>query len=143
MTVLTRNTRNARLLLCATLGGTYVAVSKTHGLKLNLTTDFSEDTGHGARFKSKLPGLQDFMAKLTAWYQTTFTVLEAMSVNKISEYFQIYTDFSDTLNYYRGQCFMGLDEHDLDLGNTAGLSFSVMLANEDLDIIRAGVTILV
>jgi hypothetical protein len=130
------------MLLCATLGGTYVAVNKSHGLKLNLPTDWSEDTGHGQRFKSKLPGLQDFTAALTAWYNTVYKTLEVMSVNKISEYFLIYNDFTDTVNYYRGQCFVGLNEHDMDIGNTAGMSYDVMLANEDLDIIRDGVTIL-
>lgn len=138
----TRNTRNARMLLCATLGGTYVAVSKSHGLKLNVPTDFSEDTSHGDRFKSYLPGLQDFKATLMAWYNRLYTTLEAMSINKISEYFLIYPDFSDTVNYYRGQCFIGLDELNLDLGNTADQSFSVVIANADIDIIRNGVTIL-
>ena len=139
----TKNTRNARLLLCATLGGTYVAVTKTHGLNLQIPTDFSEDTGHGARFKNYLPGLQDFTGALTAWYRTAQTILEAMSANKISEYFLIYPDFADTVNYYRGQCFVGQDGFNLDIGNTADQSFTMRIANEDIDIIRAGTTILV
>jgi len=139
----TKNTRNARLLLCATLGGTYVRVTKSHGLKLNVPTDFSEDTGHGERFKDYLPGLQDFKATIGAWYDTVYTTLEAMSVNKVSEYFQIYIDFADTLNYYRGQCFVGMDDFTLDIGNTADFGYSVVIANADLDIIRAGATILV
>lgn len=139
----TKNTRNARMLLCATLGGAYVAVSKSHGLTLNVPTDFSEDTAHGDRFKDYLPGLQDFKASLSAWYNTAHTTLEAMSVNKLSEYFQIYPDFADTLNYYRGQCYVGLNKLGLDLGNTADMDFDVMIANADIDIIRAGATILV
>ena len=131
------------MLLCATLGGTYVAVSKSHGLKLNVPTDFSEDTAHGDRFKDYLPGLQDFKATLAAWYNTAYTTLEGMSVNKISEYFQIYPDFADTLNYYRGQCYVGMDDFTLDLGNTAGFGYSVVIANSDIDVIRAGATILV
>lgn len=138
----TKNTRNARMLLCATLGGTYVRINKTHGLKLNVPTDFSEDTSHGDRFKGYIPGLQDFKATVTAWYDTAYTTLEAMSVNKISEYFQIYPDFADTLNYYRGQCFFGQDEFDLDIGNTAGQGYTAVIASADIDIIRAGVTIL-
>lgn len=138
----TKNTRNARMLLCATLGGTYVAVSKSHGLTLNVPTDFSEDTAHGDRFKDYLPGLQDFKASLSAWYNTAYTTLEAMSANKISEYFIIYPDFADTLNYYRGQCYVGLNKLGLDIGNTADLDFDVMIANADIDIIRAGATIL-
>lgn len=137
----TKNTRNARLLLCTTLGGTYVAVNKTHGLKLNLTTDFSEDTSHGDSFKSYIPGLQDFKATVLAWYDTAYSVLEAMSKNKTSEFFMLYPDFADTLNYYRGQCFMGLDELDNDLGNTTGLSFTTVIANADIAIIRAGVAL--
>ena len=131
------------MLLCATLGGTYVAISKTHGLKLNVPTDFSEDTAHGDRFKDYLPGLQDFKATVTAWYNTAYTTLEAMSVNKTSEYFLIYPDFADTVNYYRGQCYFGQDEFDLDLGNTAGMGYTAVIANADIDIIRAGTTILV
>lgn len=138
----TKNNRNARLLLSGTLGGTYVAISKSHGVKLKTPIDFSEDTAHGDRFKSRLPGLQDFTATLTSWYNTAYTTLEAMSVNRVSEYFQIYPDFADTLNYYRGQCYVSLSEHDLDLGATSGQSYDVMLANADLDIIRAGTTIL-
>ncbi len=138
-----KNTRNARLLLCATLGGTYVAVNKTHGLNLELPVDWSEAQGHGARFKSYLAGLQDFSTTVTAYYDTVYTTLENMALNKISEYFQIYIDFADTLNYYRGQAFVGLDGLNLDLGNTADQSFSFRIANDDIDIIRAGVTILV
>lgn len=137
----TRNNRNARLLLCATLGGTYVAVNKTHGLKLNLTTDFSEDTSHGDSFKSYLPGLQDFKADIMAWYDTAYTTLEAMSKNKVSEYFQLYIDFADTVNYYRGQMYVGLDELDGDLGNTGGFKFTGVIANADIAIIRAGVAL--
>lgn len=137
----TKNTRNARLLLCATLSGTYVAVTKTHGLKFNVPTDFSEDTGHGATFKSYIPGLQDFKLALTNWYDTAYTTLESMSLNKISEYFQAYIDFSDTLNYYRGQCYVGQDELDLDLGNTAGFSYTAVIANADIAIVRNGATL--
>lgn len=139
----TKNTRNARLLLSATLTGTYVAVTKSHGLKFNVPTDFSEDTGHGDRFKGYLPGLQDFKLTLLAWYDTVYTTLEAMSVNKISEYFQAYIDFADTLNYYRGQMFLGQDEFNLDIGNTAGSGYTGVIANADINIIRAGSTILV
>lgn len=134
----TKNSRNARLLLCATLSGTYVAVTKTHGLKFNVPTDFSEDTGHGASFKGYLPGLQDFKLTVSAWYDTVYTTLEAMSLNKISEYFQAYIDFSDTLNYYRGQLYLGQDEFNLDIGNTVGSSYTAVIANADVAIIRAG-----
>lgn len=138
----TKNNRNARMLLCATLGGTYVAVSKSHGLKLKMPTDFSEDTSHGDSRKSRLPGIQDWSATLAAWYNTAYSTLVAMAANRVSEYFQIYPDFSDTTTYYRGQCYLGLNEHDMDLGNTSGHGFDVMLANGDLDIIYAGTTIL-
>jgi hypothetical protein len=134
----TKNTRNSRLLLSSTLGGPYTAVTKSHGLKFGVPTDFSEDTGHGQTFKSYLPGLQDFKLTLMAWYDTVYTTLEAMSLNKISEYFIAYIDFADTLNYYRGQCFVGQDELDLDIGNTAGLQFTAVIANADIQIVRAG-----
>jgi hypothetical protein len=134
----TKNTRNSRLLLCGTLGGTYVAVSKSHGFKMNLSTDFSEDTAHGDSFKSYLPGLQDFKGTLDAWYDTAYTTLEYASKNKASYYFTIYPDFADTLNYYRGQCYLGLDDLDLSLGNTVGFSFTMVIANADIAIIRAG-----
>jgi hypothetical protein len=137
----TKNTRNAGLYLSNTLGGTYVKVSKTHGYKLNLQTDFSEDTAHGDSFKSYLPGLQDFKGTLMAWYETAYTTLEAMSKNKVSEYFQAYPDIADTVNYYRGQCFVGLDELNLDLGNTADFQFTQVIANADIAIIRAGVAL--
>jgi hypothetical protein len=136
--VTTKNSRNARFLLSSTLNGPYTATTKSHGLKLNVPTDFSEDTGHGAQFKSSLPGLQDFKAKLMAWYDTIYTTLEAMSLNKISEYFLAYIDFADTLNYYRGQCYVGLDEVDLDLGVTVGNSYTAVLANADIQVVRNG-----
>lgn len=138
----TKNNRNVRMLLCATLGGTYVAVSKSYGLKIKSPTDMSEDTAHGDEVKSRLPGLRDFQATLTAWYNTVYTTLEAMAANSISEYFLVYPDFADTTNYYRGQCYVSLSEHDLDLGNTSGHSYDVVVANADYDIIRAGASIL-
>ena len=133
-----KNARNAKLLLCATLGGTYVVVSKTHGVKLNLTTDFSEGTAHGDSFKSYLPGLQDFGMDIMAWYDTAYTTLEAMSLAKTSEYFLFYPDYADTQNYYRGQLFVGLDEVDSDLGNTVGFKFTGRIAGADIAIVRAG-----
>jgi len=136
--VATKNSRNASLRLSSTLAGPYTAVTKTHGLKLNVPTDFSEDTGHGAQFKSYLPGLQDFKMTVLNWYDTIYTTLEAMSLNKISEYFIAYIDFADSLNYYRGQCFVGQDEVDLDLGNTVGFKYTATIANSDVQVVRAG-----
>lgn len=134
----TKNTRNARMLISATLGGSYVAVNKTHGLNMNLPTDFSEDTAHGDRFKSYIPGLQDFKVEISAWYDTVYTTLEKASLDKISYYFLIYPDFADPLNYYRGQCFFGLDGFDLSIGNTADMKFTSVIANADIAIIRNG-----
>lgn len=134
----TKNTRNARMLICATLGGTYVAVNKTHGLNLNLPTDFSEDTSHGDRFKSYIPGLQDFKVEVSAWYDTAYIVLESASLNKTTYYFIIYPDFADPVNYYRGQCYFGLEGFDLSLGNTADLKFTSTIANADIQVIRNG-----
>jgi len=136
--VATKNARNARFLLSSTLAGPYTAVTKTHGLKMNVPTDFSEDTGHGANFKSYLPGLQDFKLTVLNWYDTIYTTLEAMSLNKISEFFIAYVDFADSLNYYRGQTFLGMDEFDLDLGNTVGFKYTSVIANSDIQIVRAG-----
>lgn len=134
----TRNTRNARMLISFTLGGTYVAVNKTHGLNMNLPTDFSEDSSHGDRFKSYIPGLQDFKVDISAWYDTVYPTLESASLNKTTYYFQIYPDFSDSLNYYRGQCYFGLDGFDLSLGNTADLKFTSTIANSDIVVVRQG-----
>lgn len=134
----TKNSRNASFRLSSTLAGPYTAVTKSHGIKMNVPTDFSEDTGHGAQFKSYLPGLQDFKCTLLNWYDTIYTTLEAMSLNKISEYFICYIDLADSLNYYRGQCFVGQDELDLDLGNTVGFKYTAVIANSDIQIVRAG-----
>lgn len=139
----TKNTRNAAFLISSTIGGTYTKVNKTHGLKIGVPTDFSEDTGHGQRFKTKIPGLQDFTLTLTKWYSTLTSVLEYASVNKIPYYFLAYYDYADPLNYYRGQCYFGLNEENLDIGNTADQSYDVVLANEDLQIIRGGTSIVV
>lgn len=134
----TKNSRNAGLYLCATLGGTYVKVTKTHGLKYASPTDFSEDTGHGQTYKTKLPGLQDWAATIMAWYDTAYTTLEGMSKNKVSEYFLLYPDVSDTTNYDRGQCYITVNEKNMDIGNTVGFSYDAVLASEDLVIIRNG-----
>ena len=88
-----------------------------------------------------IPGLQDFKLTINAWYDTAYAVLETMSKNKTSEYFQLYPDFADTLNYYRGQCYVGLDGLPLDLGNTADLTFTSTIANADIAIIRGGAAI--
>lgn len=134
----TKHARNAQLQVATALGGSYTAVSKTHGFKLNLSTDFSEDTSHGDSFKSYLPGLQDFKGDLMAWYDTAYTTLEYASRYKQSYYFRYYPDVSDSLNYYRGQCFFGLDELDSDIGNTVGFKFTMVIANADIVIVRAG-----
>lgn len=137
----TKNTRNARMLISSTLASPYTVVSKTNGLSLNLATDFSEDTSHGDSFKSYIPGLQDFKATLKAWYDTAQSILESASKNKTSYYFLIYPDYADSTNYYRGQCYFGLDELNLDLGNTMALSYTVTIANADVAIIRNGTAI--
>lgn len=134
----TKNTRLAALYIGATLTGAYTRITKTHGLKLNIPTNFSADTSHGDRFESYLPGTQDFSADIMAWYDTAVTILEGISLNKISEYFLIYPDYTDTQNYYRGQMYVGLDEMNLDLGNTADFKYTGRIANADIAIIRAG-----
>lgn len=134
----TKNTRNARLLISSTLAAPYTIVTKTNGIDLNLATDFSEDTSHGDSFKSYIPGLQDFKATIKSWYDTAFSTLESASKNKTSYYFLLYPDYSDSQNYYRGQCYFGLDSFNLDLGNTAAFGFTMTIANADVAIIRAG-----
>lgn len=120
------------------MAGPYTAVTKSHGLKFSVPTAFSKDTGHGAQFESYIPGLQDFKLTLLAWYDTIYTTLEAMSLNKLTEYFIAYIDLADSLNYYRGQCYIGLDEADLDLGVTVGFKYTAVIANADVQIVRAG-----
>lgn len=137
----TKNTRNARLLIGSTLASPYTLITKAHGVTLNLSTDFSEDTAYGDSFKSYLPGLQDFKATVNAWYETAQSVLESASKNKTSYYFLLYPDYNDSVNYYRGQCYFGLDELNLALGNTADLTFTMVIANADIAIIRAGAAI--
>jgi hypothetical protein len=134
----TKNTRNARMLISSTLASPYTIVTKTNGLSMGLPTDFSEDTSHGDSFKSYLPGLQDWKVTVKAWYDTAFSVLEYSSKNKVSYYFLIYPDYADSQNYYRGQTYFGMDEFNLDLGNTAALSFTSVIANGDVQIIRNG-----
>lgn len=85
-----------------------------------------------------MPGLQDFKGTLMRWYETATTALESLSLNKTSEYFMIYPDVADTVNYYRGQAFFGLDELNLDLGNTVDMSYTMTIANADIEIIRNG-----
>jgi hypothetical protein len=134
----TKNTRNARLLLCATLGGTYVVINKTHGLSTNFDTDFSEDTSHGDDVKSYLPGLQDFGLDIESWYDTAQVILEAAAKNKLSYFFLLYIDYADVVNYYRGQMYIGGGSVDLAIGNTAGQSFQGRIANADYEIVRDG-----
>jgi hypothetical protein len=137
----TKNARLARLELATALAGPYTAVSKTHGFTINLATDFSEDTSHGDRFKSYLPGLQDFKGTLMAWYDTAYTTLEDAALNRISYYFRAYMDYTDSQNYYRGQCYFGIDELDLAIGSTVGFQFTMTIANADIQIIRGGAAI--
>lgn len=134
----TKNTRNARLLISSTLAAPYTIISKAHGVTLNLTTDFSEDTAYGDVFKSYVPGLQDFKATLNQWYETAQSVLESASKNRTSYYFLLYPDYNDSTNYYRGQCYFGLDEFNLAMGNTADMTFTMVIANADVAIVRAG-----
>lgn len=136
-----KNTRNSRLLLCATLGGTYVAVAGAHGYKENVPTDFSDATAYGASFKSYLPGLQDYKATLMRWYDTADATVEKMSLSKTSEYFMFYPDFADSLNYTRGQIYLGQDEADYDLGKTADQKYTAVIANADIAVIRGGAAI--
>lgn len=141
MAVTTKNTKNARLLICATIGGTYVPVNKTHGLKISLPKDYSEDTSHGQDFKSYLPGQGDYSVTVAKWYDTAFFALEAASRRDISYYFLIYMDYNDTLNYDNGQCFFAQNEQNLDLGNTADITFDMKNTGLDPKIVRNGVVL--
>jgi len=136
-----KNTRNARYLLSSTLGGPYTAVNLTHGLKLGLQTDWAEATVHGATYKEYIGGLKDFSLTVLAYYDTIATTLEVMAANGISEFFLLYHDFADPLNYWRGQCFLGFNEQNLDLGNTVEDSFSARIANSDIQLVRAGAVV--
>ena len=139
----TINTRNGRFLLSGTAaaGSAYVAVANAHGYKENTSTAFSDDTVLGARFESGIPGLQAYKGDLMSWYNAVDATLEKMSVQKISEYFLFYPDFSNPLNYTRGQCYIGQDESDHEMGKTADQKYNVVLYAGDIQIVRGGVVI--
>jgi hypothetical protein len=133
-----KNSRNARLQLCATLGGTYVTVNGTHGLRLGVPTNWSDSTAHGDDFDSATPGTQGFNMTLAAWYDTVESTLQAMSLNKISEFFRAYYDLDDPLNYYRGKMYLGQEEDNMDLNQTIDGSYTGRIADGDIQIIRNG-----
>lgn len=139
----TINTRNGRFLLSGTAaaGSSYVAVANAHGYKENVPTDFSEDTVLGARFKSYIPGLQDYKGDLMTWYNAVDATLEKMSLQKISEYFLFYPDFSNPVNYTRGQIYLGQDESDHEIGKTADQKYTAVIANNDIQVVRQGAVI--
>lgn len=132
------NTRNARLLLSGTKAGTYAPINKTHGLNVSMPTDMSDDSGHGQTFKTAVPGLSDYTMSVSAWYLPAQTILEDAAVNKIPYYFLYYPDYADVQNYHRGLLWVGFEGQNSDLGNTTDQSFTMTLADEDIQIVRNG-----
>ena len=72
------------------------------------------------------------------WYETADATVEKMSLSKTSEYFMFYPDCAGSLNYTRGQSYLGQDESDHDLGKTADQKYTAVIANADIVIIRGG-----
>lgn len=129
----TKNSKNARLLISTTLASPYTVVTKSHGLKLGLGADWSEDTGHGASFKGYTKGLMDFNATVAQYYDTAFPLLSGASINGTSYYFLAYFDYpTDTTSYWRGQCTFALNEHNLDIGTTIDQTFEMRIYNGDV-----------
>lgn len=137
-----KNSRRALLQLSPTLNGPYTDINGTHGFTIEMPTNFSDSSAHGQRFETSIPGLQGFSGTITKWYDTASTLLEDASLNKIPYHFRAYPDRGDTLNYYRGQCYIGMESENMDLGNTIDQSYTLVLADEDVDIIRGGVSLL-
>jgi hypothetical protein len=130
-TAATRNSRNAGLYLRPTGSGAYTKVNKTHGLKLGLGTDFSDDSGHGQKFKTALPGQHDFKVDVELWYQIYADTLKNYSLNETILDFLLYPNISDTLNYWSGSCYIGQDEMDPSLGKTVSEKYTLVLSGGD------------
>ncbi len=117
----TKNSRNVRVLI----GGT--AINKTHGAKVNPTTDYSEDTSHGDQYKSYLPGLKDFTVDVSAWYDSGYHTLRNAALNATAlQDVLVYPDYGQTTHYWRcPYMYASLTDHNLDIGNTIDEAFTL------------------
>lgn len=133
------NSKNAALLLAMAGAGPYTRITKTHGLNLTMPTEWADASSHGQSFKSYTQGQMDFSATVTQWYDTVQYVLDHAAIDAIPYYFLAYFNYpSDTLNYWRGQCTVGLEGHNLDIGQTIDASYSLRLYNDDVALVRGG-----
>lgn len=131
-TPVTRNSRDAALYLRTTGAGAYAKVNKTYGLVVNTPTDFSDDTGHGQKFKTGLPGNHDFKVELELYYQKYADLLHNYSLNETVLDFLVYPSVTnDPLNYWSGACYLGQDSQDMKLGNTVSEKYTLVLTGGD------------
>jgi hypothetical protein len=131
-TPVTRNSRDAALFLRPTGAGAYTKVNKSHGLVINTPTKFSDDTGHGQKFDTQLPGTHQFEVSLDLYYQKYADLLHNYSLNETLLDFLVYPSVtSDPLNFWSGSSYLGQEKQDLGLNKTIEESYKLVLAGGD------------
>lgn len=100
----TRHGLNSILYLGATNAS---AVAESHGIKVNVDTDFAEDSAQGDVWKTSLPGLSTFGFEIQKWYDNAnHTLLDAV-IAKTLQKFYFYPDRADATVYAYGTGYLG------------------------------------
>lgn len=102
----TRHGLNA-ILYMGPNSGSASAVAETHGLNMNVDTDFAEDSSQGDSWKTYLVGLNDFKLEIDKWYDNSTGVLLNASINKTLMKFYLYPDRADSTIYFYGTNYIG------------------------------------
>jgi len=88
--------------------GTAIPIAEGTGFQISMPTDFAEDSSWGDTFKTRIPGMTDFDATLTKWYDHNETGLRLASTGRIVGKWYWYPDRSVTTDYMYGTGYMSL-----------------------------------
>jgi hypothetical protein len=93
----TKSARNQVLYAGATNAS---PIAEGRGFRITSPTDLLEDTAWGDDVKTYIPGLSDFRAALTKWYDDAAFVIEAAATGRTLLKFYWYADRDATGDYW-------------------------------------------
>lgn len=97
---------------------------------MNLAADFAEDSAHGDRFKTKIPGMMDAEMSFRSWFDTAYHTLVEAAINTTLGKWYWYPDRTDSTIYWFGTGYLAMDEYTTPMEGVVDTGFTLVQASQ-------------
>jgi hypothetical protein len=123
----TKHGVNSRIYMGATVA---IPIAETHGINLEFSTDFADDSSQGDSFHTSLPGLTDATLGIDKWYDSAeYAMLDAV-IGRTLQKFYAYPDAADASVYVYGTGYLGNGGLNMGIGDIVDQSYTFKMATQ-------------